>query len=334
MKRPSNAPPAPAAAVLPAAALTALTALATLAALVVLPSGPAHAFTGDNHEDITRRALPWQPATLTEMADARDGAVNANDRPPYFELGPLHCDNADYLSPRHAPGYPRTRDEATTELVACVGTSVARFRKAVRAADGLVDAGGRVRADQTDLSAHCTWDERPAPAKCAVLEQLGRGWHQLQDFYSHSNWTDEAAPGPAGVANPPGLARTGVVPFFDIRRYSGMKDADWSREVRAVVPEDLASGCYPDFDSTGVKPAGCAGRVAHNRDLNKDTPASARAQTGDNFRRATAGATAEITRQWKAFEEELRAAYPENRRGDRMVCALVHDDPVADCPSG
>ncbi|MFD9102607.1 hypothetical protein ACFVZN_16195 [Streptomyces virginiae] len=323
MKRPSPAPVA-----LLAAALTALTAL------VALPGDRAAAFTGDNHEDITRRALPWQPATLAAMADARDGAVNADDKRPYFDLGPLHCDNADYLAPRHAPDYPRTRDEATTELVACVGTSVARFRKAVRAADGLVDADGRVRADQSDLSAPCVWDERPGPAKCAVLEQLGRGWHPLEDFYSHSNWADRAAPGPLGITNPPGLDRSEVAPFFDIRRYSGMKDADWTREVRALVPEDLATGCYPDFDSTGVKPLDCDGRVAHNRDLNKDTPASARAQTDDNFRRATAGATAEITRQWKAFEDELRAAYPEGGRGAQMVCALVHDDPVTDCPSG
>ncbi|MEC4571357.1 hypothetical protein [Streptomyces virginiae] len=323
MKRPSPAPVA-----LLAAALTALTAL------VALPGDRAAAFTGDNHEDITRRALPWQPATLTAMADARDGAVNADDKRPYFDLGPLHCDNADYLAPRHAPDYPRTRDEATTELVACVGTSVARFRRAVRAADGLVDADGRVRADQTDLSAPCTWDERPGPAKCAVLEQLGRGWHPLEDFYSHSNWADRAAPGALGITNPPGLGRSEVAPFFDIRRYSAMKDADWTREVRALVPEDLATGCYPDFDSTGVKPADCDGRVAHNRDLNKDTPASARAKTGDNFRRATAGATAEITRQWKAFEDELRSAYPEGGRGAQMVCALVHDDPVTDCPSG
>ncbi|MEV7585089.1 hypothetical protein [Streptomyces erythrochromogenes] len=332
MKRPSPRPsPSPAPAARAAAAL--LTA-AALTALVALPGGTAHAFTGDNHEDITRRALPWEPATLTEMADARDGAVNANDKRPYFDLGPLHCDNADYLAPRHDPRYPRTRDEATTELIACVGTSVARFRNAVRAADGLVDAEGRVRADQTDLSAHCTWDERPGPAKCDVLEQLGRGWHQLEDFYSHSNWTDEAAPGAIGVANPPGLRRSGVVPFFDIRRYSAMEDADWNREVRALVPEDLATGCYPDFDSTGVKPADCTGRVAHNRDLNKDTPASARAMTDDNFRHATAGATAEITRQWNAFKEELLAAHPEHGRGAQMVCALVHDDPVADCPSG
>ncbi|MEU4268988.1 hypothetical protein [Streptomyces sp. NPDC026092] len=313
---------------------TASVAVAALlaATLTAVPSGPAHAFTGDNHEDITRAALPWEPITLTAMADARDGAVNADDHRPYFNVGPLHCDNADYLGPRYATGYPRTRDEATTELLACIRTSVTRFRNAVRAADGLVDADGEVRADQSDLSSPCTWDGRPGRAKCAVLEQLGRGWHPIEDFYSHSNWSDRAAPGPIGLDNPPGLERTGLAPFLDIRRYSTMTDADWTREASEHIPADLATGCYTDIDSTGVKPADCDGRVPHNRVLNKDTAASDRSKTGDNFRHATAGATAEITRQWNDFKAELLRAYPDHGRGAQMVCALVHDDPATDCP--
>ncbi|WP_107469970.1 CinY protein [Streptomyces sp. 3211] len=315
-----------------ARAATAAVAALLAAALTAVPSGPAHAFTGDNHEGITRAALPWEPVTLTAMADARDGAVNADDKRPYFDVGPLHCDNADYLAPRHAADYPRTRDEATTELLACIRTSVGRFRNAVRAADGLVDADGTVRADQSDLSSPCTWDEKPGRAKCAVLEQLGRGWHPIEDFYSHSNWADRPAPGPIGLDNPPGLGRTDVAPFLDIRRYSTMKDADWTRDARERIPADLTTGCYPDIDSTGVKPADCAGRVAHNHVLNKDTPASPRSRTDDNFEHATAGATAEITRQWNDFEAELLAAYPDHRRGAQMVCALVHDDPATACP--
>ncbi|MFG2388573.1 hypothetical protein ACGFYF_06820 [Streptomyces lavendulae] len=308
-------------------AVTALLA----AALIAVPGGPAHAFTGDNHETITRAALPWQPVTLTAMADARDGAINADDKWPYFDVGPLHCDNADFLAPRYAADYPRSRDEATTELLACIRSSVARFRNAVRAADGLVDADGKVRADQSDLSSPCAWDGKPERAKCGVLEQLGRGWHPIEDFYSHSNWADRPAPGPVGLDNPPGLGRTDVAPFLDIRRYSTMKDADWTREARERIPEDLTTGCYTDFDSTGVKPADCDGRVAHNRVLNKDTAASARSQTDDNLGHATAGATAEITRQWNDFKAGLLAAYPDHRRGAQMVCALAHDDPATAC---
>ncbi|WP_405942478.1 CinY protein [Streptomyces sp. NBC_00207] len=301
-------------------------------ALGAAPPGPALAFTGDNHEDITRAALPWEPVTLSAMAGARDGAVNANDHGGYFALGPLHCDNADYLAPRYVQHYPRSRDEATTELLACIRTSVARFRNAVRAADGLVDADGRVRADQSDLSSPCTWKETSDRAKCDVLEQLGRGWHQLEDFYSHSNWSDQAAPGPVSLADPPGLARTDVAPFLDIRRYSAMDDADWTRDARARIPADLTTGCYSDFDSTGVKAEDCAGRVTHNQGLNKDTPASPRSRTGDNFGHAVSGATAEITRQWNDFKAELLTAYPDHRRGEQMICALVHDDPESSCP--
>ncbi|KQX16897.1 hypothetical protein ASC82_01200 [Streptomyces sp. Root431] len=301
-------------------------------ALAAAPGPPAQAFTGGNHESITRAALPWEPATLSAMADDRDGAINANDHGGYFLVGPLHCDNADYLAPRYAQDYPRSRDEATTELLACVRTSVARFRNAVLAADGLVDAQGKVRAEQSDLSSACVWNEKPDRAKCDVLEQLGRGWHQLQDFHTHANWSDRAAPGPVGLDNPPGLGRTGAAPFLDIRRYSTMEDADWTREARALVPVDLATGCYSDIDSTGVKDADCAGRVTHNRDLNKDTAASRRSRTGDNFDRAVSGATAETTRQWNDFAAELRRTYPDDRRGEQMICALVHDDPVSSCP--
>ncbi|GHB73972.1 hypothetical protein GCM10010347_50300 [Streptomyces cirratus] len=159
-----------------------MVAAAFLIALAAGATGPAVAFTGGNHEKITRAALPWEPVTLSEMADARDGAVNADDHGGYFLLGPLHCDNADYLAPRYVPHYPRSRDGADTELLACVRTSVARFRNALRAADGLVDANGEVRAGESDLSSHCTWKETSDRAKCEVLEQLGRGWHTIEDF--------------------------------------------------------------------------------------------------------------------------------------------------------
>ncbi|MFJ3925042.1 hypothetical protein [Streptomyces sp. NPDC090022] len=307
-------------------------AAAFVTALATAPPTPAQAFTGGNHEDITRAALPWEPVTLSAMADAKDGAVNANDHGGYFLIGPLHCDNADYLAPRLVQHYPRSRDEATTELLACIRTSVARFRNAIRAADGLVDAHGRVRADQSGLSSPCTWKETSDRAKCDVLEQLGRGWHQLQDFHTHSNWSDRPAPGPVGLDNPPGLARTDAVPFFAIGRYSRMEDADWTREARSLVPEELTTGCYSDFDSTGVKSADCADRVTHNRHLNKDTAASRRSRTGDNFARAVAGATAETARQWNDFKAELRRTYPDDRRGEQMICALVHDEPASSCP--
>ncbi|MCX5610925.1 hypothetical protein OHB39_25670 [Streptomyces sp. NBC_00047] len=308
------------------------TALACGACLVVLVPGPARAFSGGNHEKITRAALSWEPKSLSAMADSREGAIVANDQGAYFDLGILHCDNADYLAPRYGSAYPRTRDEATTELLACIRGSVARLRAAVRDADGLVDANGRIIAGQSDLDAPCAWNEKPERAKCDVLEQLGRGWHPIEDFYSHGNWSDKADDAvPIGTTNPPGLNRTTIAPFLDIRRYSSMNDADWTREAGGLIPEDLATGCYPDFDSTGSKPADCTGRVKHNGTLNKDTEASERSRNG-NFQRASELAAQDIARQWKDFTAELVETYPDNRRGEQMICALTHDNPASSCP--
>ncbi|MET9463586.1 hypothetical protein ABZY44_01965 [Streptomyces sp. NPDC006544] len=307
------------------------TALACGACLVALVPGPARAFSGGNHEKITRAALSWEPGSLSAMADSRQGAIVADDQGDYFGLGILHCDNADYLAPRYGSAYPRTRDEATTELLACVRGSVARQRAAVRDADGLVDAQGRIVPGQSALDPPCTWNERPDRAKCDVLEQLGRGWHAIEDFYSHGNWSDKAdGSAPVGLTHPPGLNRTTVAPFFDIRRYSSMNDADWTREAARLIPEDLATGCYPDFDSTGVKPVDCSGRIKHNGTLNKDTEASRRSGNG-NFQRASELASRDIARQWKDFTAELVETYPEHGRGEQMVCALTHDDPASSC---
>ncbi|WP_073907308.1 hypothetical protein [Streptomyces sp. CB00455] len=298
--------------------------------LAVLVPGPAHAYSGNNHEKITRAALHWESGSLAAMADARDGAIVADDDGEYFNLGFLHCDNADYLAPRYASAYPRTRDEATTELLACIRGAVARLREAVRHADELVDDDGRIIPRQSDLDPPCAWNEKERRAKCKVLEQLGRGWHPIEDFYSHSNWADKADAGPVNTDNPPGLNRTAIAPFFDVRRYSSMDDPAWAREAAGLVPEDLATGCYPDFESTGLKPVGCTGRIKHNGTLNKDTEASRRSGNG-NFQRAADLAAREITRQWNDFTAELVETYPEHGRGQQMVCALTHDHPVSSC---
>ncbi|WP_405704979.1 hypothetical protein [Streptomyces sp. NBC_00069] len=316
---------------LPATALVSLASLVCGACPILLPAGPAQAFTGGNHEKITRAALQWEPRSLTAMADSRDGAIVADDQGDYFKLGPLHCDNADHLASRHAFAYPRTRDEANTELLACIRGSVARLRAAVRHADGLVDSRGRIIAGQSDLASPCTWNGRAGRAKCSVLEQLGRGWHPIEDFYAHGNWSDRAGADPIGTANPPGLNRTDIAPFLDIRRYGSMNDADWTKEAVGLFPEDLTTGCYPDFESTGVKPTDCAGRIEHTPTLNKDTEAAPRSTNG-NFQRATALATQDIARQWKDFTAELITTYPDHGRGEQMVCALTHDTPAAGCP--
>jgi len=85
----------------------------------------------------------------------------------------------------------------------------------------------------------------------------------------------------------------------------------------------------------------CQLRVTHAA-LNKDTglidpatgratdPTTPRGLVGDNFAKAVSGAIAESRRQWQDLRSELVARYGTDR-GQRMACALTHDDPVNDC---
>lgn len=168
-------------------------------ALTTVPSGPADAFTAGNHETVTRAALPWEPATLFEMADAQTGAVNTNDHGGYFLLGPLHCDNADYLAPRSRTS-TRTRTGPTKP--------------------------------------HPFLSASPTP----------RDWH-----------VPTSPPSSTSVATAPWRTPTG--------------------------PGTRALG-YPRTS----------------------------------------------TRQWNGFKAELLKTYPDDRRGEQMICALVHDHPRSSCP--
>ncbi|MPY52986.1 hypothetical protein [Streptomyces acidicola] len=291
-------------------------------------NGTAHAFSGGNHERITRAALPWESRSLTAMADADSGAIVANDKGSYFDQGFLHCDNADYLDSRYGPNYPRTREQANTELIACIRGSVTRFKQAVAAADGLVDADGKVKPREVDLNTPCAWNEQPDRAKCTVYENLGRGWHAIEDFYSHSNWADQAGPYPIGVHNPPGLKKETLPEFFSVRRYSAMSEREWTQDATSHIPLDLSTGCYPDLESTH-KRADCTGRTTHDNDLSKDTMGYNRSRIDSNFDRAVQGATNDVKRQWQDFQDELRQRY--GSRGDTMICALTHDDPAHTC---
>lgn len=52
------------------------------------------------------------------------------------------------------------------------------------------------------------------------------------------------------------------------------------------------------------------------------SPTTPRGKTGGNFDRAVQGAIADTRRQWADFRALL---------GDRIGCALTHDNPVRDC---
>ncbi|MFD2122067.1 hypothetical protein ACFSNO_25010 [Streptomyces cirratus] len=116
------------------------------------------------------------------MADARDGAVNADDHGGYFLLGPLHCDNADYLAPATSRTIPAAGTGPTpNSSPASVPPWPASGTRSGRPTASSTRTA-RSGPEESDLSSHCTWKETSDRAKCEVLEQLGRGWHTIEDF--------------------------------------------------------------------------------------------------------------------------------------------------------
>ncbi|MFE3197812.1 CinY protein [Embleya sp. NPDC059237] len=308
-------------------------ALAVSAALASVPAAavPAYAFGPDTHTDITTRALSgFQKVSLAAMAahkidNTHWGAIQISDH-IHAEQTRYHCDDADYLA---TSSYPRTRQQATNELLACVETAIVGFDKAVAAADRLVDAGGHIKPAEVALGHPCTYDDRRGRAKCEVFEHLGHAWHVVEDFYAHSNWSDEADPKHGiGLGNPPGLRQRKPAPFFTLRTYSHQATAAWKKDAAVAVDPKLTTGCVPgEYESDGKK-ADCKGRINHydsagQKGLSKEV---SRGNVGDNLNQAVKVAVADIERQWQDFRDELLAKYPG--RGKKMICALTHDTPT------
>ena len=287
------------------------------------------------HERMTRAALAcagaassacFEPMSILNLAGGSGsfGGVGAPDVDEVLE-GAAHCDNADFL----AGSYPRTRAQATAELLACRTHLRGRFLQAVTAAERLLDDQGQINSSEVDLSSSCTFvGGISGRAKCDVLEGLGRTLHGAQDFYAHSNWADEHDPARAvGVDNPPGLANAGVAPVLALRPAAA-----------PPIPVSLATGCF------SLVPFGCWNRVSHGT-LNKDEglidpgsgatsdPTTDRGRIASNFSRAVAGAIAETHRQWTDLSDELLSRYGVPT-GSLMICALTRDDPLADCTAG
>ncbi|BBH68565.1 hypothetical protein ACTI_52500 [Actinoplanes sp. OR16] len=311
--------------------------LLSLVLLACAAMGPALGFgtidTGGQHrehERITRAAFAagFEPATLDYLAghDREFGAVGAPDSDEMADPA-AHCDDADYLD----GDYPRTESTAVSALTDCVDHLRQQFRTGLDSAADLLDGNGEVVPEEVTASPECNPKERDEErAKCTVLESFGRVLHGAQDFYSHSNWADQADPArPIGDDNPPGLHRPGPSPLLDLRG-----------ATVARPPEGFTTGCYVLQDQVpGV--GACRLRITHAA-LNKDrglidpvtgratSPGTPRGEVADNFADAVAGAIAESRRQWDDFGTELISRYGRDR-GERMVCALTHDDPVRDC---
>ena len=284
---------------------------------------------GSEHERITRHALAcdygavpncWQAETVAEFAGSRGdfGAIGIPDRGDLIMQSKAHCDNGDHLD---LPGYPRSRDEARQALENCRTWMRAKLDEAVIDAGGLVDANGRLRPGQ--LGHHCVFLGRfKGAAKCNVLEDFGVMMHASQDFYSHTNFTDVAAPGPIAPDNPPGLNHRGPAAWISL----GDAPSDF--------PVGLMSGCF-----AGVPEAlFCRGHVRH-ANLNKDegridptigAPETPRGQLGLNFQHAIEAAIADSQDKWRLLQQRLAQAYGPVR-AKAMICAISHDDPAKTC---
>ncbi len=289
------------------------------------------------HERITRVALAcppgvpstgecFEPRSMDQVAGRSGtfGAVGSPDSDEIFTAA-AHCDDADFLN---VAGYPRTRSQATAQLRACVDHLRVRFRQGRDASAALLRADGTVDPGQVDLTSDCTFFLGiPGRAKCNALEGFGRALHGVQDFYSHSNWTDEADPSvPISIDNPPGLNRPAPSGLLNLRD-SGTPS----------IPVDLTTGFFKTtfFVPRDNCPA-ADGRITHAC-LNKDKarigpggavsdPQTPRGRVRNNAQNAVTGAIEETRRQWRDFRDELVARFGLGR-GTSMILALTRDVP-------
>ncbi|PSN67720.1 hypothetical protein BS50DRAFT_347821 [Corynespora cassiicola Philippines] len=306
------------------------------------------------HEFITRFALQcpngqksdgicFESESIDNLAgkSGKNGAIGAPDDYPGTEPAQAHCDNADFLD---VPGYPQQRWQADSQLQICVNHLRRRFRQGVQATRRLLDKDDRIVTREAEIKSYCdfnhrdTLDDDPsARAKCVALEGLGRALHGIEDFYSHSNWADQADQGrPVSAVNPPGLGNTGPAPFLSLRA---------SNNISLQIPRALTTGCFDDGEfpsGPDVGTGACLNRVLH-LNLNKDhgridprtgaavaDPPSRREAVAGNFQRAVAAAVADAKEQWQQFRDALRSEHGAEK-GNLMVCALVRDDPIKDC---
>jgi hypothetical protein len=288
------------------------------------------------HEKITRLSLGcgrpqapsacFQPLTLNELAGKNGtfGAVGAPDVGPLTFQHKAHCDGGDFLD---APGYPQTAAQAHAAIDACRNWMKAEIDVAAQAAAALLDPKtGAIRKDQVGLA--CSFAGFfHGGAKCRVLAAFGNSLHAAQDFYAHSNWVDLAASAPIGAQNPPGLGHDSPAPWLDWR-------------TTTAFPKGLITGCFQGLPEANF----CNGRTARVKHayLNKDDGAidldtgkaglgtTPRGASNGNFARAVRAAEAESQIKWATLIDALRQRYGRDK-ADRMVCAIVSDDPVKSC---
>ncbi len=289
------------------------------------------------HERITRHALACgltgggndciEAKTLTELAGGDDnfGAVGIPDRGSLLLVNKAHCDSGDFFD---IDGYPHSKAAAQAALEECRGWMREKLAEAVRDAADLLDGNGNLRENQ--IAIPCVFvGQMKGHAKCNVIEDFGIMLHASEDFYSHTNWADDAdATQPIGVENPPGLGHDTRAPLIDLRHDN-------------PFPKGLISGCFekpPEKSHCNYGPGDSLHRVKHmvvNKDTGTIDPVigdgtTLRGSHDGNFARAVNAAIDDTKDKWLTFRQKLTETYGA-KEGALMACAISHDDPMKDC---
>lgn len=310
--------------------LSGLSAAIALLPVAALAFGTVNSL-GQNaeHEKITRLALApmgWERKSLDEIAGKSGsfGAVGAPDNPArgLMNQHSAHCDGGDYLDIQN---YPHSLQDAEAVLAACQQWIFSNLKAAVTAAGEMLNADGSINDSEIPTYISCSYLGQSGRAKCNTLAALGLALHTSQDFYSHSNWTDSPIAGSGSIANPPGLNWPTPAAWLDPRGTSSF-------------PDGLISGCYDGFPENLY----CGDRVKHevlNKDKGPINPdngtigqgTTPRAAGNGNFVQAVQGAVVDTQDKWTYFQERAVAVYGQER-GDRIICAVIRDNPVKTCP--
>lgn len=304
------------------------------------------------YDPLTKPSPCFEPKTMSNLGGEAPGAFPAVESPDnmalHFSGGPdwWHCDKADYIPD---PTYPQSRNAANAKLSDCrrwaqrvLGDGLApsehlcsqsgakaHLCTGVAARSHLMlDTSSRVDVNQPDyfsLSSGCAFNGNSGRIKCEIIQQFGYALHVLQDFYSHSNYSDYNGTLPISWTNPPGV-------------FSASLPAYWNMVVSntpAVPDSNLSTGCYPN--------GGCVSqsRVTHD-DLNKDKatidPVSGRVidtRTNrasiiyagqSNGQRAIAMAIGQTRAAWNDLQA-LIIQREGKSRGEKIICAIASDNP-------
>lgn len=310
----------------------------------------------NEHERITRRAYTpvFGQHTLWLLAggDLEFGAVGAPDNPRFLLslTHEAHCDAGDHFT---LPGYPQSAKTARAHLKQCVDWMATHFDQTILIAGSFVDSDLVVDAAAVNQSGTlCISDSYSETSKkCVALTHFGIMLHAVQDFYSHSNWSDIADDKQKiSPLNPPGLGMTTPAPFLKMPA------------ERGTFPPFLMTGCFElmelasvgwscNYTQTTMDGEKTMPRVKHHY-LNKDKggidlPAgingititggstvglgkTPRGKVNNNFARSVDVAVQDTSAKLTQFQSTLVTVYGK-KRGAAIFCAFTHDDPVKDC---